>query len=143
MAAASAKGSASKTKALEPLESWRQDASLVESLAKDVQRAFETGDLPLARRSFTEYREQVLAHLGREEDVSFPAAELRSPAQGGPIRSLRVAHIGIRADLERVASHLALGHMGAAREVFSAYLETFAAHERLEDQLIGLLRESR
>ena len=42
-----------------------------------------------------------------------------------------------------MASHLALGHTGAARAVFSAYLETFAAHERLEDQLIGLLSESR
>jgi hypothetical protein len=74
--------------------------------------------------------------------VSFPAAELRAPAQGGPIRSLRVAHIGIRNDLERVASHLALGHLGAAREVFRAFLLTFAAHERLEDQLVELLRES-
>lgn len=136
------KGTGSKVRALEPLETWRQDASLVETLAKDVRRALETDDLPMARRTFTEYREQILAHLGREEDVSFPAAELRSPAQGGPIRSLRVAHIGIRADLERVASHLALGHTGAARAVFSAYLETFAAHERLEDQLIGLLSES-
>ena len=140
MAAPTGKGSASK--ALEPIESWRQDASVIENLAKDVARALETEDLPLARRRFTEYREQILAHLGREEDVSFPAAELRSPAQGGPIRSLRVAHIGIRSDLERVASHLALGHIGAARAVFTAFLETFRSHERLEDQLIGLLSES-
>jgi hypothetical protein len=142
MAAHTGKGSTSKRKPLEPIESWRQDAAAVETLAKDVARALETDDLPLARRSFTEYREQILAHLGREEDVTFPAAELRSPAQGGPIRSLRVAHIGIRSDLERVASHLALGHIVAAREVFAAFLETFRSHERLEDQLIGLLRES-
>ncbi|MGH9884387.1 MAG: hemerythrin domain-containing protein [bacterium] len=136
------KGSSSKRKALEPIESWRQDASVVETLAQDVTRALATDDLPLARRSFTEYREQVLAHLGREEDVTFPAAEERAPAQGGPIRSLRVAHIGIRSDLERVASHLALGHIVAARAVFAAFLETFRSHERLEDQLIGLLSES-
>ena len=142
MAAVVGKGSGSKARALEPLESWRQDAAGVETLAKDVARALETDDLPLARRGFTEYREQILAHLGREEDVSFPAAELRSPAQGGPIRSLRVAHIGIRSDLERVASQLALGHTGAALAVFAAFRETFAAHERLEDQLVGLLRES-
>jgi len=142
MTAATGKGSAKQPTALEPIASWRQDAAAVETLAKDVARALEADDLPSARRSFTEYREQILAHLAREEDVSFPAAEQRAPAQGGPIRSLRVAHIGIRQDLERVASQLALGHTGAARAVFAAFLETFAAHERLEDQLVELLRET-
>lgn len=137
-----AKGSEAATKALEPIESWRDEARKVEALANSVAEALGTDDLPRARRSFTEYREQLLAHLSWEEDVSFPAAERRSPAQGGPIRSLRVAHIGIRSDLERIASHLALGHTGAARAVFAAFLETFAAHERLEDQLVLLLRES-
>ena len=139
MAAETGKGSAT---ALGPIESWRQDVVKVETLAKDVAGALASDDLPRARRSFTEYREQILAHLAREEDYTFPAAELRSPAQGGPIRSLRVAHIGIRNDLERVASQLALGHLGAARAVFSAFLETFGAHERLEDQLVELLRET-
>jgi len=142
MAAESRKSSATQANALAPIESWREGAGKVETLAKEVARALAADDLPRARRSFTEYREQVLAHLAREEDVSFPAAERSAPAQGGPIRSLRVAHIGIRNDLERVASHLALGHTGAARAVFTAFLETFSAHERLEDQLIELLRES-
>ncbi|MBM4337567.1 MAG: hemerythrin domain-containing protein [Deltaproteobacteria bacterium] len=142
MASEKARRRATPEKALELIESWRQDAGKVEALEQDVSRALVAGDLPQARRSFTEYREQVLAHLAREEDVSFPAAEKRAPSQGGPIRSLRVAHIGIRSDLEQVASQLALGHMGAARAVFSAFRDTFAAHERLEDQLIELLRKT-
>jgi len=142
MAAETGKQAGTRALALEPIESWREGAGKVETLAKEVAEALETDELPRARRSFTEYREQILAHLAREEDVSFPAAERRAPAQGGPIRSLRVAHIGIRNDLERVASHLALGHTGAARAVFAAFLETFAAHERLEDQLVELLRDS-
>ncbi len=139
---ARAKATQAKPRALGPAASWRQDASRVEALAKEVARAFEAGDLPNARRSFTEYREQILAHLSREEDFAFPEAERRAPAQGGPIRTLRVAHIGIRSDLERVAAHLALGHTAAASSVYRAFVETFAAHERLEDQLIELLRES-
>jgi hypothetical protein len=141
-----AKPSRAKTRArrevVGPAASWREDAARVETLARAVARAFEADDLPNARRAFTEYREQILAHLSREEDFAFPDAERRAPAQGGPIRSLRVAHIGIRGDLERVAAHLALGHTGAARAVYQAFQETFAAHERLEDQLIKLLRES-
>ncbi len=142
MAAEKPRKRATPARALEPIESWRQDAAKVDALEEDVASALEGNDLPRARRSFTEYREQILAHLAREEDISFPAAERRAPAQGGPIRSLRVGHIGIRNDLERVASHLALGHLGAARAVFSAFQETFAAHERLEDQLIELLRKT-
>jgi iron-sulfur cluster repair protein YtfE (RIC family) len=142
MGAERSKGAATLAVALEPIESWREEAGKIATLANEVTGALESDDLPLARRSFTEYREQILAHLAWEEDVSFPAAERRAPAQGGPIRSLRVAHIGIRDDLERVASHLALGHIGAARAVLAAFLETFAAHERLEDQLVELLRRS-
>ena len=125
-----------------PIASWRQDAGQIGALAAAVLRACQADDLASARRSFGEYRERILAHLAREEDFAFPEAVRRAPAQGGPIRSLRVAHIGIRGDLERVAAHLALGHLGAAHAVHRAFLETFAAHERLEDQLVALVRET-
>src|SRR5262245_34387314 len=129
-------------KALELIESWREGGDKVEALAKQTARALEQGDLGRAVPAFGEYRELVLLHLTREEDVSFPAAEKRAPSQGGPIKSLRVAHISIRRDLEQVARHLELGHGDAARAVFAAFLESFASHERLEDQLLELLRKS-
>ena len=131
-----------KTKALELIESWREGGDKVEALAKLTNRALEQGDLVRAEPAFREYRELVLLHLTREEDVSFPAAEKRAPSQGGPIKSLRVAHLSIRRDLGQVAQHLELGHADAARAVFSAFLESFASHERLEEQLIELLRKS-
>ena len=130
------------SKALELIESWREGGDKVEALAKQTTRALEQGRLDKAVALFREYRELVLLHLAREEDVSFPAAEKRAPSQGGPIKSLRVAHLSIRRDLDQVARHLELGHGDAARAIFAAFLESFAAHERLEDQLIELLRES-
>jgi hemerythrin superfamily protein len=72
MAAESGKSSATQAKALEPIESWREGAGKVETLAKEVAAALAADNLPQARRSFTEYREQVLAHLAREEDRLFP-----------------------------------------------------------------------
>src|SRR5262245_15237573 len=131
-----------KTKALELIESWREGGDKVEALAKKTTLALEQGQLDQAERLFGEYRELVFLHLTREEDVSFPAAEKRAPSQGGPIKSLRVAHISIRRDLDQVARHLELGHGDAARAVFAAFLESFASHERLEDQLLELLRKS-
>ena len=130
------------SKALELIESWREGGDKVEALAKQTTRALEQGQLARAEALFREYRELVLLHLTREEDVSFPAAEKRAPSQGGPIKSLRVAHLSIRRDLDQVARHLELRHADAARAVFAAFLESFAAHERLEDQLIELLRKS-
>jgi iron-sulfur cluster repair protein YtfE (RIC family) len=129
-------------KALELIETWREGSDQVEQLAKETSQALLAGELERARKHFAEYRKLLLTHLSHEEDVSFPLAEKRAPAQGGPIKSLRVAHIGIRRDLEQVASHLELGHTDAARRVFEAFLESFASHERLEDQLIELLRKS-
>jgi len=128
--------------ALAPIQTWRRDADRVDGLATEVGRALLADDLATARQAFDAYRALLLAHLANEENVTFPAAERLAPAQGGPIRSLRVAHIGIREDLERVAGHLASGHVSAAKAVFAAFLETFAAHERLEDQLVELLTET-
>jgi iron-sulfur cluster repair protein YtfE (RIC family) len=141
MAARSRKKPASQ--ALQLIESWREGADQVEALAKRTARALEQGELARAREHFADYRGLLLTHLAHEEDVSFPAAAKSAPSQDGPIKSLRLAHIGIRRDLEQVATHLALGHVEAAAAVFTAFLESFAAHERLEDQLLELLRKSR
>jgi iron-sulfur cluster repair protein YtfE (RIC family) len=129
--------------ALELIETWREGADQVEALAEQTAKALEHGKLDTARKCFRDYKKLVLTHLSHEEDVSFPQAEKRAPSQGGPIKSLRVAHIGIRRDLDQVGTHLDLGHAEAARAVFGAFLESFAAHERLEDQLLELLRKSR
>jgi len=141
MAARSRKRPA-RSKALELIATWRKGADQVDALANQTTKALEAGQIDAARKHFRDYRELLLTHLAHEEDVSFPMAEKRAPSQGGPIKSLRLAHIGIRRDLEQVGTHLDLGHTDAARAVFGAFLESFAAHERLEDQLIELLRKS-
>jgi iron-sulfur cluster repair protein YtfE (RIC family) len=126
----------------QPIASWRENADEVDHLAHLTAKALAAGELEAARRHFAEYHDLLLKHLAHEEDVSFPLAERVAPSAGQPIKSLRVAHIGIRRDLEQVGAHLALGHADAARAVFGAFLESFAAHERLEDQLVELLRKS-
>ena len=129
-------------KAPAALARWREGSDQLEALAKATSEALVGGSVAGARQAFGDYQALLLQHLTREEDFVFPAAEKRAPAQGGPIKSLRVAHIGIRKDLARIGAHLELGHAEAARAVFGAFLESFAAHERLEDQLEALLGKS-
>ena len=133
----------SRSKALELFETWREGGELVDVLAGKTAKALAEGQLTAAREHFAEYEKLLRTHMAHEEDVSFPLAEKRAPSQGGPIKSLRVAHIGMRRDLEQIGQHLDRGHMDAARALFSALLASFAAHEKLEDQLIELLRNSR
>jgi hemerythrin-like domain-containing protein len=142
MAAARSGKAAPKAKTRGALARWREGSDQLEALAKATSQALDDGSLDRSRRAFADYRELLLGHLSREEDFVFPAAEKRAPAQGGPIKSLRVAHISIRRDLDQVARHLELGHAEATRAVFAAFLESFASHERLEDQLLELLRKS-
>lgn len=131
-----------KRRAPTQITSWRENAEQLAGLAQRTATALAAGQIGEARKHFLAYQKLILTHLAHEEDVAFPLAEKRAPSQGGPIKSLRLAHIGIRRDLEQVASHLELGHTDAARAVFAAFLESFAAHERLEDQLVELLRKS-
>jgi iron-sulfur cluster repair protein YtfE (RIC family) len=127
----------------DPTADWREGSERLDALAARTSRALAAGRMAGARKSFAEYRGLLLRHLAHEEDVSFPLAEKVAPAEAGPIKSLRVAHIGIRRDLEQVSTHLDAGHEEAARAVFGAFLESFASHERLEDQLIELLGKYR
>jgi iron-sulfur cluster repair protein YtfE (RIC family) len=122
---------------------WREGSDQLAVLSEETAKALASRQMTKARKVFGQYRTLLLEHLSHEEDVSFPLAEKVAPAQGGPIKSLRVAHIGIRRDLEQVATHLDAGHEDAARAVFAAFVESFASHERLEDQLIELLGKSR
>jgi hypothetical protein len=129
--------------AADPTADWREGSDRLDALSGETGQALAAGQMARARKSFAEYRRLLLRHLAHEEDVSFPLAEKVAPAQGGPIKSLRVAHIGIRRDLDQVSTHLDAGHEEAARAVFGAFRESFASHERLEDQLIELLGKTR
>ena len=126
-------------RALEPIAAWRDDCDRIARLESAFTRALEAGDVAEAQALFAKYRSSLERHLAHEEDATFPEAERRAPSQGGPIRSLRVAHMRIREDLAQIDDLLGKGLIPAVRPVWLAFRDGFAAHERLEDQLVDLL----
>ncbi len=124
------------------LKGWWTERGEVSGLIRRLIAALDNGQAEQVDPTFREFESVIRDHLRTEEDVVFPMAEERSPEQAQPIHSLRLAHIGIRGDLERIGEQIGLAHLNAARAMLEAFLDSFSAHERLEDQLLHVLKNS-
>ncbi len=124
------------------LEGWWSEQSEIVVLIRKLIGVLESREGGPAGPIFGELDNVIRNHLSVEEDVIFPMAEKTNPEQAQPIRSLRLAHIGILQDLTRIGEQIELSHLDAARATLEAFLDSFGAHERLEDQLIAVLKKS-
>jgi hemerythrin-like domain-containing protein len=124
------------------LEGWWSEQNEIGLLIRKLVGALESREGGPAGPIFGELESVIHDHLRVEEDVIFPMAEKTNPEQTQPIRSLRLAHIVIRQDLTRIGEQIELSHLDAARAMLEAFLDSFGAHERLEDQLITVLKKS-
>ena len=131
-----------ETRSAPTLEGWYSDRGEIADLIHRLLAAFEEGEMALVTPAFREFQKVILGHLSIEEEVVFPKAEESHPGQAQPIHSLRLAHIGIRADIARIGEQIERSHLEAARAMLDAFLDSFGAHERLEDQLFHLLKSS-
>ncbi len=133
---------AETSSAVRDLEGWWAERSEVSGLIRRLIAALESGETDKVGPSFREFESVIRDHLQTEEEVVFPMTEERNPEQAQPIHSLRLAHIGIRGDLERIGEQIGLAHFEASRTMLEAFLDSFSAHERLEDQLLHVLKSS-
>ena len=125
------------------LEGWWSEHAEVSGLTRKLIAALDSRELELVAPAFQELDRAIREHLTVEEEVVFPMAEKSNPEQAQPIRSLRLAHIGIRDDLARIRDQVELSHLDAVRAMIEAFLDSFSAHERLEDQLLAILKGAR
>ena len=123
-------------------ELWGQDVE-IDGLVRGLLRAVEAGEGNGAQAALDALEGSVRAHLQREEEVYFPAAERLSPDFAYALRSIRLAHLGIREDLKLLRASLERGHLDAARTQIDAFLDSFRAHERAEDRVVRELGGSR
>ena len=124
------------------LRGWWAERGEVSGLIRKLIAALDSGEAEQVGTAFREFESVIRDHLRTEDEVVFPLTEERSPEQAQPIHSLRLAHIGIRDDLERIGEQIGRVHLDAARAMLEAFLNSFSAHERLEDQLLQVLKSS-
>lgn len=122
------------------LDGWWSERDEVGGLVRKLVAALQAKETGLVGPAFSEFERVVRDHLRIEEEVVFPTALRTHPEQAPSIRSLRIAHIGIRDALDRISEQIELSHSEAVREMLEAFIDSFSAHERLEDQLVGALR---
>ena len=121
---------------------WDQDVE-IDGLVRNLVKAVEGLEPDAAKRAIDELEDYVLTHLQREEEVYFPAAERLSPDFAYALKSIRLAHLGIREDLRLLRASLERGHLDAARTQLGAFLDSFRAHEQAEDRVVRELGGSR
>ncbi len=119
---------------------WRRDHGKLELQHEAVKNALAAEEREQSQRLFSALRATLSEHLKIEEELAFPEVEKRIPDGTEPIRSLRIAHVSYRQDLEEIGRQIERGHLQAAGAIFNAFIESFTTHERLESQLLDLLK---
>ena len=122
------------------LAGWWESHEELEQLIRSLLESLEAKDPAGAQASFDPMQEIIAQHLEVEERTIFPRIEHDEMEHAQAIKSLRLAHIEIRSDLRRIGTQLGAGHLDAARSMLTAFLQSFGAHERLEDQLAQVLK---
>ena len=119
---------------------WRRDHGKLDLQLEAVKTALKAEKREQAARLFNALRATLSEHLRIEEELAFPEVEKRIPDGAEPIRSLRIAHMSYRQDLDEIGRRIEHGHLQAAGAIFGAFIESFTTHERLESQLLDLLK---
>ncbi|MFQ5513929.1 MAG: hemerythrin domain-containing protein [Myxococcota bacterium] len=123
----------------EAIAAWRQGHGELSGHIAALGTALDARDGERAREIFSHLRSMILEHLEVEEELAFPLVEKLVAEGAGPVRSLRLAHTSYRRDLSQIALHLMSDHFDAAQALFSAFVDSFETHERLEDRLLEML----
>jgi hypothetical protein len=106
-----------------------------------LQAALASGDRPGLRDAFVRYRHAAGAHFELEDGVFFPALHGLHPEEGEMLELLSGEHVGMLAELQRLAPLVeaqALDGFGAA---FSSFRAGLASHEGREEDLVARLVE--
>jgi iron-sulfur cluster repair protein YtfE (RIC family) len=119
------------------IEHFRLDALFTET----VEQLHAPARPGAARDAFVRLRDQLEAHLLREERLYFPALELLRPAHRQTLAMLIAAHGGFRLQLAEIEASLAGGALESAARGIEALSSLFAAHELAEESMLHQIEQ--
>ncbi|HBZ69372.1 MAG TPA: hypothetical protein DEP35_06425 [Deltaproteobacteria bacterium] len=94
------------------------------------------GEGAAAQDAFARLRDQLEAHLAREDRLYYPALRALRPAHREPIAAIVAAHDVFRSQLAQIESSLAIGAKDAALRAVELLASLFATHEVAEEQML-------
>ncbi len=106
--------------------------------AETVEQLHAPAEPAAAFDAFVRLRDQLEAHLLREEKLYFPTLHTLRPAHRQALASLILAHGGFRSRLAEIEASLTGGALESAARGLHSLSGLFAAHEVAEE---GMLHE--
>lgn len=77
-----------------------------DDLLAATENAVQRGDWRAARQHFDDFVRHLRDHLGKEEEVLFPAIERKTGSSQGPTQVMRMEHEDMRGQLHSMAEDL-------------------------------------
>ena len=111
--------------------------SRLESLFAEVLRNLREGaESPAVSDGFAQLRDQLEAHLAREDRLYYPALRALRPAHREPVAAITAAHDTFRSRLAQIGASLARGAQDTALRELESLASLFAAHEVAEEHML-------
>jgi hemerythrin HHE cation binding domain-containing protein len=86
--------------------------------------------------AFARLRDQLEAHLAREDHLYYPALRALRPAHREPLAAIAAAHDAFRSRLAQIEASLARGAPDSALRELESLASLFAAHEVAEERML-------
>ena len=116
--------------------------SRLESLFAEVFGSLRKGGEGAAvQDAFAQLRDQLEAHLAREDRLYYPVLSALRPAQREPLAAIAAAHDAFRSQLAQIESSLTRGELATALGGLESLASLFAAHEVAEEQMLNQIDE--
>ena len=94
-----------------------------------------------AQDAFLQLRDQLEAHVTREERLYFPALRSLRPAHRQALATLVAAHRGFRSRLAEIEASLAGRALESAARGLESLSGLFAAHEAAEERMLHQIEQ--
>lgn len=111
--------------------------SRLDSLFSEVLGTLrETAESTAVQDAFLRLREQLEAHLEREDRLYYPALRALRPAHREPVAAIAAAHEAFRSRLAQIEASLGRGALDSVRNGLESLASHFAVHEVAEEQML-------
>jgi hypothetical protein len=108
-------------------------------LFQDTRSAFGGGEPERVRACFAGLREALDAHFDQEDRLYYPPIAALRPAHRATVAAIGEAHRWFRQRFGEIEAALDAGSLPAARRAFDEFVEAFAKHEVIEEELVRSL----
>ena len=111
----------------------------LEELRGEIDSAFGRSAQEDAGRSLTQFRAVLVAHFELEQEVFFPALHGLEPSRKRDLEALEQEHAVLLAQVESVLAGVGAERPADCAERFRSCLERLRGHERIEEELVGVI----